>query len=118
MSRLFTRPLLRVDLATHQLWWVDAPELLELHMRGESELVGVDVRNVPVTVDLATGEVSPLTANLEAGGSTRPQLRGGADGAVWSCAALGPGTLIEVAAVGDSSAPALRARVLDLAAAM
>ncbi|MBL8974064.1 MAG: hypothetical protein JNK56_25955, partial [Myxococcales bacterium] len=110
--------LLRVDLATHQLWRVDAPELLELHMRGESELVGVDVRNVPVTVDLATGEVSPLTANLEAGGSTRPQLRGGADGAVWSCAALGPGTLIEVAAVGDSSAPALRARVLDLAAAM
>ena len=29
--------LLRVDLATHQLWRVDAPELLELHMRGESE---------------------------------------------------------------------------------
>ena len=110
--------LLRVDLATHQIQRIDAPDLLELHMRGETDVVGVDVRSVPVMIDFATREASSLTANLEAGGSTRPQLRVREDGAVWSCAALGPGTLIEVAAAGDTSPPALRARVLDLAASM
>jgi len=57
-----------------------------------------------------------VTPDLEVGGATRPQIRRSEGGSLWTCGALGPGTLIEVAALDDLSASALRARLLDLAA--
>ena len=110
--------LLRVDLATHATRRVDVPELFDLHMRSETDVLGVDLKYAPVLIDFATGEVSPLTPNLEVGGMTRPPMRRGPDGSTWTCGALGPGTLLEVAAMDEPSAPELRARLLDLMAAL
>ena len=107
--------LLSVDLATHETRRIEVPDLLELHMRGETDAVGIDVRGVPVLIDFAAWEVSALTPNPELGAGARPQLRAGEDGAVWSCGALGPGTLIEVAAMEEASVAELRARLLDRA---
>ncbi len=110
--------LLLVDLATHATKRLDVPELFDIQMRSETDAIGIDVDNVPVMIDFAAWEVSPLAPNLAQGGSTRPPMRRGEHGSVYTCAALGPGTLIEIAAVDGSSPQALRGRLLDLVASL
>ncbi len=107
--------LLRVDLATHEAQQLDAPDLHEIHMYSETAGIGIDLKYTPVMLDFAAREVSPLTPNLELGGATRPPIRRGEDGSIWTCAALGPGTLLEIAAMDSQPPQALRARLLDLA---
>jgi predicted Ser/Thr protein kinase len=108
--------LLLVDLETHETQRLDVPEPLGVLMRSETEAIGIDSRSTPFMIDFAAREVSPLTPDLEVGGSTLAPIRRSADGSVWTCAALGPGTLIEIAAMEESPPQALRGRLLDLAA--
>jgi len=110
--------LLLVDLATRETRQVDVPELFDLHMRSETDALGVEIWGGPVLIDFAMREASRLTPKLEAGGSTLPPIRRGEGGSVWICGALGPGTLIEVAAMDPSPPGELRARLLDLAASL
>jgi len=107
--------LMLVDLETHATRQIEVPELFEFQMRSETEAIGIDQRSAPFMIDFAAWDVSPLTPNVELGGSTRPSMRRSEDGSVWTCAALGPGTLVEIAALDGSSPQALRARLLDLA---
>ncbi len=110
--------LLLVDLATHATQRLDAPDLFEFQMRSETDAVGVDIAYMPVMIDFAAREVSPLAPNVELGGATRPPVRRSADGSVYTCSALGPGALIEIAARDESPPQALRARLIDLAASL
>ena len=105
--------LLRVDLETHESWQLDAPDLYAIHMRSETDAIGIDLHNAPVMVDFAAWGVSPLSPNTEIGGSTRPPLRRSESGSVWTCAALGPGTLLEIAAMEGPPSAELRGRLLD-----
>ena len=89
--------LMRVDLATHETQQLEVPELREIYMRSETDAIGVDMQNGPFMIDFAARDVSPLTPNPEFGGSSRPPIRRGEDGSVWTCAVLGPGTLLEIA---------------------
>ena len=107
--------LLLVDLATHETRRLDAPDLHAIHMRSETAAIGIDLKNTPVMLDFAARASSSLTPDLETGGSTRPPIRRSEDGSVWTCAALGPGTLIEIAAMDSLPPQELRARLLDLA---
>lgn len=107
--------LLRVELTTGVQRRIEVPDLLQFVMIGATGLVGVDLEYRPHLADFAAGVSSPLTPKLELGGSTRAQLRRAESGAVWTCGALGPGALIELAPVGDEEA---RARVRRLAAGL
>ena len=108
--------LLLVDLETHQTRQLPAPDLLNLRMRSETDAVGVDLHYTPYLLDFATREVSPLAPDTEFGGNTRAPMVHGENGSLWTCAALGPGTLTEIAALDASQD--LRARLLDFGAAM
>ncbi|MBK9751938.1 MAG: serine/threonine protein kinase [Nannocystis sp.] len=110
--------LLLVDLETHQTRQTAVPDLLNLRMRSETDAIGIDLRNTPYLIDLATREVSALAPDTEAGGNTRPPMVHDEHGSLWTCAALGPGTLTEITALDGSQPQELRARLLDLVAAM
>ncbi|MCY1069378.1 serine/threonine-protein kinase [Nannocystis sp. RBIL2] len=97
---------------------VATPELAAFTMRSETEAVGVDFQGGPFMVDVSAGEVSPLTPNPDLGSSTNAPIRRAADGTVWACDALGPGTLLRAAPFAGETPEAVRERIAGLAAAL
>ena len=101
--------------ATQQL---AIPDLHNLHMRSETDAIGIDFDGLPVLIDFAAAEVAPLTPNPEIGLSTSPQMQRGADGSLWTCASLGPGALVEISAMDATPLPDMPARIRELAASL
>ncbi|WAS89915.1 serine/threonine-protein kinase [Nannocystis punicea] len=95
-----------------------APELASFTMRSETEALGVDFQGGPFMIDIGAGEVSPLAPNPDLGASTNPPIRRAADGTMWACDALGPGTLLGAAAFGGETPQEVRERIAALAAAL
>ncbi len=105
--------LMRVELGTGQMQRIDTPEFYDLHMRSETDAVGISFDNVPVLIDFAARQVSPLTPDVEQHGATFPPMRTSANGSLWTCGALGAGTLTEIAAMDRPATPALRGHLTE-----
>ncbi|MDC0718936.1 serine/threonine-protein kinase [Nannocystis bainbridge] len=97
---------------------IATPELAKFAMRSETGALGLDFRGGPSMIDFAAGEGSPLTPNTELGASTNPPIVRAADGTVWACDALGPGTLLRSAPYAGETPQAVRERIAELAAAL
>ncbi|PCC67314.1 Serine/threonine protein kinase [Nannocystis exedens] len=97
---------------------VATPELASFAMRGETEALGIDFRGGAIMIDVAAGEVSPLAPNPDLGSSTNPPIRRAADGTMWACDALGPGTLLGAQEFAGESPQAVRSRIAALVAAL
>ena len=66
-------------------------------------------------MDFAAWETTALTSAPDLKGAPRPAIRRGEDGTVWSCGALGAGTVLEIGAMREESPSALRDRLVEIA---
>ncbi|WP_434416186.1 hypothetical protein [Nannocystis pusilla] len=94
------------------------PVLAAFTMRDENEAVGIDFQGGPFMIGIMEGGMTPLTPNPDLGSSTNPPIRRAADGTVWACDALGPGTLLRWAPFAAETPEAVRERIAGLAAAL
>ena len=107
-----------VTLGSHEARSLVTPKLFGFHMRGDTDALGVDASGVPLLLDFAAEGAVALTPDPEEGFNSKPPLRGGADGPLWGCSLLGPGSLVEVAGLDTTPLAATRERVARLAAGL
>ncbi|MCY1057476.1 serine/threonine-protein kinase [Nannocystis sp. SCPEA4] len=97
---------------------IEAPDFSAFTMRSETEVLGIDYRGGPFMVDIAAGEVSPLTPNPDLVSSSEPPIRRAVDGTLWACDATGPGVLLGSATFVGETPQQVRSRIAALAAAL